>query len=141
MAYDEETRGAIFNAGVAFAERIDSLQRAINAARFNPLALNPDTGTFNYEIMQSALDSLLNTSWGKLNRDEKEFGERMRKVVKAFIKSNPPITKSGNGEPKISKQNYEKLVELLDFYEKVIQVFYDNHNLNNPDAQEFGEGW
>ena len=32
---DEERKKSIFNAGVAQAERIDSLQRALNSARFN----------------------------------------------------------------------------------------------------------
>ena len=70
MDFVEEKRGR-FNAGVAFAERLDSLQRAINMARFNLVALNPTTGTYNFEVMKSALDSLFREAEPKCSDAEK----------------------------------------------------------------------
>ena len=132
---DQEGSKSKFNAGVAMAERLDAMQRAINVSRFNPLAPNPQTGKFGYEVMLSANDSLLNECWAKLSKSEQTEGVRMRKIVHLFIKLRPPITKI-NQELKIKHQNYEELLELLDAYEKMNKTFLDKHDLNAPNRDE-----
>ena len=70
-----------FNAGVALTERIDALQRAINSARFNPIAMNMDTGTYNFMVMINANDGLLDEAWAKLSDKEKASGNRIKKLA------------------------------------------------------------
>jgi hypothetical protein len=138
MSMDED-RKSKFNAGVALAERIDALQQAINGARFNPLAPNMETGRFNFEIMVSANDSLLNECWAKLNPTEKNKGDRVRKVVMMFLRMNPPITRV-NSELRVNKKNYENLMEILDIYEKMNKDFLDAHDLNAPNKEDDDDG-
>jgi hypothetical protein len=133
--YDEEGKRSVFNAGVAQTERIDSLQRAINAARFNLVAVNYDTGTFNYEVIISACDGLMNEAWAKLDASEKTFSERIRGTVKKFIEANPPFKKN-NGEVKVSNENFKKMSELLDLYEKTTKRMLDSHDLNSPNRDD-----
>jgi len=135
MEYNDEGLASKFNAGVAMAERIDSLQRAINAARFNPLMPNPETGTFNYEIMISSNDGLFKEAWSKLTADERKIGDRIKKAVYKAIEMNPPIVKNSEGL-KINYQNYKKLLEMLDLYEKLNRQFLENHDLNAPNVDK-----
>lgn len=132
---ENESSKSKFNAGVALAERIDSMQRALNASRFNPLAPNMETGRFGFEVMISANDSLLNECWAKLTPNEQKEGERMRKLVHLFIKLMPPVTKINN-ELKVNNKNYEDLLNLLDMYEKMNKTFLDAHDLNAPNKDE-----
>ena len=127
----EEISKSFFNAGMAQAERIDSLQRTMNAARFNPLALNQQVNKWNYEIMQSAQDSLLKECWGKLTPEEKIRGQKYKRLIEGFLEYFPVITKKKD-EIKIHKDNYKKFMEIIDLYENTIKVFLEVHDLNSP---------
>ena len=135
----EEGTKAIWNAGKFLTERLDSMQRAINASRFNPLAPNPETGKFGFEVMISANDSLLNECWAKLSSTEQEEGYRMRKIVHLFVKLRPPISRINN-ELKVHNKNYEELLELLDAYEKMIKGFLERTELNSPNRSDDDDG-
>lgn len=133
----EEKKLSKFNAGVALAERIDSLQRALNAARYNPLAYNFEVGKFNYEIMVISCDGLLNEVWSKLDEKERVYGERIRKLILGFMESNPiTSTKSKDGEIKVNTMNFKKFMALVDLYEKTDKIFLDEHNLNSPNFDD-----
>ena len=136
MGYDSEGKQSVFNAGVAMAERIDFLQRAINSSRFNPLALNPETQTFNYQVMIDANDALLNEAWSKLTETERKEARRMRKLVKDFILMKPIVSKSNKGELRVNNENYAKFMELIDLYEKLNKELLDSHSLNSPDSDD-----
>ena len=135
----EEGKKSIFNAGVAQTERIDDLQRAMNMARFNPLMVNPMMGIYNYEIMISAQDGLLEECWAKLTATERAKAERIKKVIHKVVNSNPIVIENSNGETKINRRNYEKFLELIDLYAKNNKILLDAHNLNSPDADEDDE--
>lgn len=132
---DYEDKKSVFNAGVAQVERIDSIRRAIISSRFNPLGLNEETGTFNYEVIISSCDILLNEAWAKLSPKEKTLGENTRKLIRRFLEINPPIKKTSSGL-RINNESYKKLLELLNYYEQIIQIFLDAHNLGNPSLDE-----
>lgn len=136
MGYDSEGKQSVFNAGVAMAERIDFLQRAINAARFNPLAMNPETQTFNYQIMIDANDALLNEAWSKLTEKEKTQARRIRKLVKEFVMIKPIVSRSNKGEMRVNNENYLRFMELIDIYEKINKELLDAHSLNSPDSDD-----
>lgn len=140
MGYDDanENKKSVFNAGIAQTERIDALQRAINAARFNPLMKNFDTGTFNYEVMISSNEALLYEAWAKLNKDEKDRAERVRLTIIGFMKHHSPLIPNREGGLVLNTENYEKLLELLNLYEKMNKELLDAHNLNAPTAEEEG---
>lgn len=134
--YSDEGFKSVFNAGVAMAERIDSLQRVINTARFNITSYNPDVSRFNYEVWISAIDSLLNEAWAKLTGNEKEAGEKIRALVVETLKWHPPMIRGKNGDYKFNKDNMERLMRLVDIYEKNVKVYLDNHDLNNPNKDD-----
>lgn len=139
---EEESKKSLFNAGVAQAERIDSLQRAINVSRFNFIDINPDTGTRNYEVIINALDGLLNECWGKATSDEKNKLVSIYNLIKQRLKTNPPIESVLDEDTglyhRIDNNNLEILTKLIDIYEKYIREVLDNHNLNSPN-KEWGD--
>lgn len=136
--YEDGGKQSVFNAGVLLTQRIDFLQRAMNAARFNPIAMNEETGTFNYEVMLNAMDSLLNESWAKLTDKEQEKGKRISKIVHDFIKLNPIVTPNKDGGFKVNRLNLDKFMEIIDIYEKTNKVLLDAHSLNSPDSDDDG---
>ena len=138
MAYDSDSgeKQSKFNAGVAFAERIHDLQLAINVASFNPLAKNPNTGTYNYEVMFECLNRLVKEGWDKFNDGEREDMERMRVISMKMNKYFPAITFDKNGGARLNKDNYEKLMQLFHTYELKQKEFYGNHDINSP-----SKGW
>lgn len=132
MADYEENKKSRFNAGVAHAERIDSLQRSINAAKFNPILRNMDTGTFNYEVMLVSADCLVAEGWGKFSDPERVMITRINNTIKSMNEYFPPVSVDKNGYTKINKDNYKKLLDLFEMYERKIKELYDLHDLNSP---------
>lgn len=131
MDYNSE-RQSLFNAGVAMAERIDALQRALNAARFNPLAFNPGTGTYNFEIMIRSCDGLISEAIGKMNDKEKESVKLIQQIIIDYQKFYPIFRNTKDGL-KINMTNWEKLYPLIKHYEIYSKGVLDNHNFNSPD--------
>lgn len=142
MGYDDNSKISVFNAGVALAIRLDSLQKALNAARFNLQQFNPETETFNYQIMIDSLNSLRMESWSKLDKDEKVNLQRVDKLVKSFIKFRAPINEITTTTGKSyswNPENFTALVELLDIYERLIKDALDRHALNSPNRDDDDE--
>ena len=133
--YNEGTKYSKFNAGVAQTERIHGLQIAINAAKFNPILKNMETGTFNYEIMIVSADCLVAEGWDKFTSDEQNLMSRMNTIIKNLNKYYPPILVNDNGI-KINKINYEKLLNFFELYERKIKELYGKHKLNAPSTDE-----
>ena len=141
MSYGEEyeSKKSVFNAGIAATERIDALQRSLNAARFNLKMFNMETGTFNYEIMISSLNGLFHEAWAKLDPEEKVEGETIYSLIRSCMRIFPPIKQSKMDNTKyIDENNWEKLERLLIIYERTIKEYLDKHNLNAPNQEEEG---
>lgn len=136
MGYDDEGgRQGRFNAGIAAAERLDSLQRVINSARFNPLLVQPETQTYKFQVMKDAIDGLVGEGRAKFSEAEQLECNKLKDLVELFLKYNYPITPTKDG-PKVNPLYYEKLMKLLCIYENKVKGFLDIHNLNNPNAED-----
>jgi hypothetical protein len=140
---EDEGKRSKFNAGIAQTERIDSLQRAINAARYNPIAMNLETMTFNYDTIIKSIDGLLQECWAKM--DDKAGGERdaaeiIRNLVHTYAERFPPVSvsndASGQQIQKINNTNYKKLMQLIWIYERHVRDLLDAHELNSPSKNE-----
>jgi hypothetical protein len=136
---EENGRKSLFNAGVAMTERIDELQRTFNMARFNPLLFNIQFSRFNYEIMISSQDGLLDECWAKLSTKEREKGDKIKKLINEFVQRNKIIKQNSNGEMIINGENFQKFMILIDIYSKNNKILLDSHNLNSPDSDEDDE--
>jgi hypothetical protein len=82
--------------------------------------------------MINANDGLLDEAWGKLTDTERDKGLRIKKLVKDYAETNPPIVMR-NGELVINRKSYSNLMTILDIYCQLIKDFLDSHNLNTPD--------
>lgn len=131
----EEGKYSKFNAGVALTERLDQLQRAINASRFNPIAMNLEVGTPNYEVWLNANDALLDECWAKLHDKEKKEGKRISKLIRDYIHKCPPLVNTKDGT-RINQDNFSKMMSMLDLYTKKIKIYLDEHKLNSPNIDE-----
>lgn len=136
MGSNDEGSSSKFNAGIALTERIDSLQRAINAAKFNPFARNPETGTFNYENLIAAFDNLVAEGWDKFSSDEKKICLRVLKILRKLNEELPPISMTRDGDYKVNMDNYKRFRDFFGYAERKIKDFYGKHNLNSPSMDE-----
>lgn len=144
MVYDEYNKQSVFNAGVAQAERIDSLQRAVNMARFNPQEINQDTRTFNYQVMISSLDSLAMEAWSKATAAEQKLLTSMNSVIHSMSNAFPILIENMNHRGQMELEwdvnNFNKLMKTLMIYEKIIKDVLDAHSLNSPTKDDDDDG-
>lgn len=138
MSDYEEGKKSQFNAGIAQTERLDALQRAINAAHFNPIQRNIETGTFNYEIIIAANDSLAREASAKADTEEKKQIERIQAIIKKQQEIKPVITIGRGNEMKLNKDSYQDLLTLIEIYGRLTKQVLDAHNMDNPNAEEEG---
>lgn len=141
MADYDDAKKSRFNAGIAQTERIDSLQRAINGAKFNPLMKNFETGTYGYEIIMDALDVMIDEGWEKFTTKEREIVLRMNKVLRSMHKFFPPISLDKDNVQSINKINYDKFMEFARMFGRKLKEYYGNHDLNAPNYDEDDEGY
>ncbi len=132
----DDIKKSKFNAGVAHAERIDALQRAINVAKFNPLGQNGETGTFNYQVMMSGADCLVAEGWEKFTPKEKIVMAKMTKIMKGLHKHFPPMDSDRHGQLIINQKNYEGFLNFFEIYERKLKELYGEHHLNSPSKDE-----
>lgn len=132
---EDEGKKSYFNAGMAQADRVDTLQRVLNWARFNPLGFNTEFGRLNYEVMVFACHGLLKECWGKITENEKVDGQRWKNLIESFLEVNPIITKTPQGEPKVNNKNLKDFMKLIDLYENKIRVFLEEHDMNSPNKE------
>lgn len=142
MAYEqnEESKISKFNAGVAQAERIDALQRAINSARYNLQMVNQDTQTFNFEVVLSSLDGLMMEGWSKATLTEQEMMQRFSNLIRNAMKLHPPvriINQKGQEIPIKMHGDFENFCKLLSLYERLIKEVFEEHDLNAPSMKDF----
>ena len=143
MSYDNnDSKKSVFNAGVAQAERIDALQRAINGARYNLQIVNPETNTFNFEVVLASLNGLMMEGWSKAKPDEQIQMQRFNKLIHDAVKLHPPIKiikQNGQDIPVKMHGDFDNFCRLLDLYEKNIKEVFEEHDLNSP-TQSYDEG-
>jgi hypothetical protein len=132
MGDEFEYRKGRYNSGASSVERIHSLLSGINIARQNPLAMNAETGTMNFQVMVTCNDGLVDEAWGKLTEPERKIVTKIHELNKMALKIFPPISKI-NGDWVVNQENYEKLMDIIDKYCQINRDFLDAHNLGNPD--------
>lgn len=136
MGDSEGDKSSKFNAGVALAQRLDTLQKTINSARYNLTMVNILTGTYNYEVMIQSVNSLLSEAWGKMNEKEQEEGLRIRDAVVNSTDNYPLIEmkkdKDGNVNPVENKANKARFLKAFDLYERKVKEYLEAHDLNAP---------
>ena len=144
MEGEGEGKKAKFNPGIAAAERLDAQMRAINACRYNLKSFNPDTGTFSYDAMNQAIVGLLMEAWGKLDKKERDEGDKIRMAIEDFIQLNPPMEKRNNKQTQEmvwNEKNLRRLRELLLYFEMRVKDYLEAHDMNNPNKDFDDERW
>jgi len=141
---DEDTKRSVFNAGIAQAERVHYQQEQINLCNSNPFLINPFTLTYNFQTIISSLNCLLMETWGKLDKDERETGDKLRKAIEIVLIKYPVIRliPTGNGEELVQDINYYNyytyLNPILIVYEKAVKDFLEAHDMNSPNKTATG---
>lgn len=136
---DDYNKQSVFNAGVAQAERIDVLQRALNGARFNPQQFNPETETFNYQIMIDSLNGLMMECWSKAKESEQKEMNRLRNLLHDYIIVSPPIRIATSTKGEVYYWDtvvYQSILKLLSYYEQLIRDVLDAHGMNSPNRDD-----
>jgi hypothetical protein len=136
----EDEKQSKFNAGVALAERIDSLQRALNAVRFNLRRYNIETETFNFKVFIDALDGLKMEAWSKLTKDERKELTKIKELIESTLRYLSPVESHINLHGEIQydwdEKNFTSLEKILFIYERKIKEALDRHNFNSPNADD-----
>jgi len=132
-----------FNAGLLQMKRLHETQDLLNRANLNPLALNEEVGVYNFEILFSSVNSLLNEASPKLGKVEREDAEFMRDAIKNFMLKKPVfevkknIKVGSNGMVnKFNETNWRTLQRWLTKYETLVRDLLDKHSMNSPDKED-----
>lgn len=140
MAVDQK---ASFHEGYEQVTRIGELKNDINKVRKNPLAFNTETNCYNYEVYFSDLCSLFYEGNAKFNETEQKQVLYLKKLVEDTFLFFPPhktvIKESTRKRVTVVKtENWRKVREMLEVFERYILQKLDAHGLGNPDVE--GEG-
>ena len=138
---EEGSNKSKFNAGVALAERIDAMQKAINMSRFNLTAFNPDTGTRNYQVILCSIDSLKSECSSKATPTEKDMMNKLSLIAHTIMSDSDlsPIQIhyiDDQPEEIIIQPNLDRIKRILDYYEDNVKLVLEAHDLNSPNKQE-----
>ncbi len=141
MPEDSSGSNSRFNAAIAQMERIDSLQRAMNAARFNKFLVNEETMTYNYQVTISSIKGLYQEISKKLSdKEKKEFNRKLKKV-EYLLSKYPPVVSINKGrlnqlQTVIDSVASKIFEEELDNLEEYIRNLADSHGYNSPDDDD-----
>lgn len=135
-----EFQKAVFNEGFLQSQRLNELQHDINNVRVNPLAFNLDKNCYNYEVWFMDLCSLYSEAIGKLDNNEINDLEYIKKMINTTLKYKKPhinvINQFKNeSTTRINRNNWDFLRTLLEIFEKQVKISLNNHGLSNPDIE------
>lgn len=143
MADYEEGGRSIFNEAALKMQRIHRIQDDINRCKIHPLNYHPDFQKPNYEIIFSLLCSLEMEIIGKLNSDEVDEVDRLRKNIETIIKNKPPYVKKKYYDKYRTELNpdlWKQLEKIIFEYERKLRKLIDKHNIGSPSEEKEG-GW
>lgn len=135
---------SMFNAGVAQTVRLDRLQQAMNAARFNLKAINMETGTYNYECFLNAASNAVDEVWPKLDADEKKNIKKLIDTSIQLIRLHPPYESyysKGETKQTFNAKNYYELETLIMIISRRVREILDAHDFNSPSKDADADGW
>lgn len=132
-----------FNAGLLQMKRIHETQDLLNRANLNPQSFNDEVGVYNFEIIISSINSLLNESSPKLGSVERVEAEAMRDAIRFFLNKYPIYElkngiKGGNSRAstKFNEKNWKVLQKQIIIYETLVRRLLDKHELNSPNKRD-----
>ncbi len=127
-----------FNAALYQMNRLHVLQTRINDAHVNPLAINMEFGIYNFELILSSCNSLLQEVYPKLKTNEKKDLLNYKKVLEQAMKENPIIeTKTKKTHPhtkyqELNQHHWAVLEEWIFTYELKVRQGLEKHGMNSP---------
>ncbi len=127
-----------FNAALYQMNRLHVLQTRINDAHVNPLAINMEFGIYNFELILSSCNSLLQEVYPKLKTNEKKDLLSYKKVLEQAMKENPIIeTKTKKTHPhtkyqELNQHHWAVLEEWIFTYELKVRQGLEKHGMNSP---------
>jgi len=139
MAYEyNNSEGSLskFNAGMLQMTRLHSLQEKINGCNLNPLAYDSDASVFNFEIIFSCNNSLLEEAWPKLSEKEQKKAILLKTALNNFLKKYPIYEKRRRKGLQLNECHWEIISEWLCKYSLMIRDLLNKHRLSSPDDDD-----
>jgi len=144
MVEGEVTGIASFNQAGYSQIRIHELFSRIDRLSINPLFMNQDFGSYNYEIIFRDLCSVFTTISSKLHETELEEVLKLRNEIKTLIKSNPAFIMQGvrdlygnkKQSMKFNNGDWEIINDKLFFLRLKLEKQMDKHGFGNPSKKD-----
>ena len=120
-------------------QRLHNLQSQINRCNLNPTAYDEETASWNFELILSCNNSLLEEAWPKLSTKEKEDIAKLKIAMETFLNKYPIYEKSKRNSPlRINDIHWEIFKSWLFKYSLNIRELLDKHRLSSPDEDDEG---
>jgi len=145
--YNDEAGGSVseWHEGTFKNIRLHEAQEIINSSKINPLAkrgLN-----WNYEMWIYGLEILYGEGYSKYDKEEINEVEKVRKLLSDSLNYFPVykmLTNDGIGSSshsfKVNWDNWEKIKNLIEIFERRIKKFNDIHGLSTKNVDYDLEG-
>lgn len=147
MVEGEVSSIASFNQAGYSQIRIHELFLRVDRLSINPLFLNQEFSSYNYEIIFRDLCSVFSTISSKLNQTELDNLMDLRKELRELITTKPAFESSGfrdkygktkNGV-KFQPDNWEEINDKLFLFRLNLEKDMDKHGFGNPSKKDINK--
>lgn len=135
----DEIKISDWNEGMFQMRRIDKIENTLNSCWINPTAFNNEFNVFNYEVIFSCVNSMLQEIRGKLTKGEKEKAEVLKRGILIALNSFPiykQIKKNGERNLKFQIYNWKVIMNWLYKYESMMRELANTHGFSSPEKSD-----
>jgi len=137
--YNSDDKVSEFNEAALKMMRLDRIQDMLNEIRNFPLAYNVEIGRYNYEVMETLIESLYHEVRPKMNKSEKKKGDEFLNEIESCLFSLPPHEKKRQGdtnENKLNRRNWKIVKRGLRDFENFVRDKLDTHGFGSPEKDD-----
>lgn len=137
--YNSKDKKSEFNEAALKMMRLDRIQDKLNELWVYPTAYNVDTGKYNYEIIQSLIESLFQEVRPKMRDEEVTKGESFVDIVDNCLENLPPhqdIKEGESSDKRFNRENWRIVKKTLRKFESFVRGQLDRHGFGSPEKED-----
>lgn len=137
--YNSDDKVSEFNEAALKMMRLDRIQDHLNELWVYPTAYNVELARYNYEIIQSLIESLYQEVRPKMRDEEKKKGEQYIEIIDRYMEEFPPHKEKRQIEEskkEFDRSNWRKIKKALRTFESFVRHQLDNHGFGSPNKDD-----
>lgn len=129
-----------YNEAFLKMRRFDDIQKSINLAMINPLAVDMEKQAFNYEMIIRLCGSLLSEVWSKLGKADRIEALKYKKALEIIMKKYPVAEKKFNAltnkfETKLNERNWDIIEKFIFEYQLTLRDYMGKTAYDSPNDE------